>query len=101
MQELKKEGTKEEIKAYRNEINDQLTLYAGKITTLKTEIRFFENLKYKEATKIGQRGLKTKYKLATFIALGSALDHFVQVKNEYLLKKQEISFLKNNYYQAV
>ncbi|PQP78584.1 ribose ABC transporter permease [Spiroplasma sp. ChiS] len=101
MQELKKQGTKEEIKAYRNEINDQLTLYAGKITTLKTEICFFENLKYKEATKIGQCGLKTKYKLATFIALGSALDHFVQVKNEYLLKKQKISFLKNNYYQAV
>lgn len=42
MQELKKQGTKEEIKAYRNEINDQLTLYAGKITTLKTEIRFLK-----------------------------------------------------------
>ncbi len=101
MQELKKQGTKEEIKTYRNEINDQLMLYAREITTLKTEICFFENLKYKEAAKIGQRGLKTKYKLATFIALGSALDHFVQMKNEYLLKKQEISFLKNNYYQAV
>ncbi len=101
MKELKKQGNKEKIKAYRNEINDQLTLYAGKITTLKTEISFFENLKHKEAKKIGQRGLKTKYKLATFIALGLALDHFVQVKNEYLLKKQEISFLKNNYYQAV
>ncbi|WP_425377706.1 ABC transporter permease subunit [Spiroplasma endosymbiont of Polydrusus pterygomalis] len=101
IQALKKVGDKEEIKAYRNEIDDQLTLYAGKITPLKKEIRFFKNSKYKETARIGQRGIKTKYDLATFIAIGSALDHFVQLRNEYLLKKQEISFLKNNYYQAV
>ncbi|WP_338955454.1 ABC transporter permease subunit [Spiroplasma endosymbiont of Polydrusus cervinus] len=101
IQALKKVSDKEAIKAYRNEIDDQLTLYVGKITTLKTEIRFFKNSKYKEAAQIGQRGIKKKYDLATFIALGSALDYFVQVRNEYLLKKQEISFFKNNYYQAV
>ncbi|WP_374695812.1 ABC transporter permease subunit [Spiroplasma endosymbiont of Polydrusus formosus] len=99
---LKKvDNNKEAIKAYRNEINYQLTLYAGKITTLKIEIRFFKNSKYKEAALIGQRGIKTSYNLATFIALGSALDHLVQVRNEYLLKKQEISFLKNNHYKSV
>ncbi|WP_338966578.1 MULTISPECIES: ABC transporter permease [unclassified Spiroplasma] len=99
--ELKQQGDKELIKAYREEINDELTLYAGKITTLKTEMRFFTNSKYKEAAKIGQRGIKTKYDLAVFIALGSAMDHFVQVKNEYLAKKQQASFLKRNYVQTV
>ncbi len=89
---LKQQGDKELIKNYRNEINDQLTLYVGKLTTLKTEMRFFKNSKYKEAAKIGQRGIKTKYDLAVFIALGSAMDHFVQVKNEYLVKKQEATF---------
>lgn len=99
--ELKRQGDKESIKAYREEINDQLTLYAGKIKTLKTEMRFFANSKYKKAAKIGQRGIKTKYDLAVFIALGSAMDHFVQVKNEYLVKKQQDSFLKRNYVQTV
>lgn len=99
--ELKQQGDKELIKAYREEINDELTLYAGKITTLKTEMRFFTNSKYKEAAKIEQRGIKTKYDLAVFIALGSAMDHFVQVKNEYLVKKQQASFLKRNYVQTV
>ncbi|WP_424526606.1 ABC transporter permease subunit [Spiroplasma endosymbiont of Glossina fuscipes fuscipes] len=98
---LKQQGDKELIKNYRNEINDQLTLYVGKLTTLKTEMRFLKNSKYKEAAKIGQRGIKTKYDLAVFIALGSAMDHFVQVKNEYLVKKQEATFLKRNYAQAV
>ncbi|WP_425380093.1 ABC transporter permease subunit [Spiroplasma endosymbiont of Stenodema calcarata] len=101
IQELKRQGNKDEIKIYRDDINGQLTLYAGKITTLRTEMRFFKNSKYKEAAKIGKRGIKTKYDLAAFISLGSAMDHFVQVKNEYLLKKQEVSFLKRNYLQAV
>lgn len=101
IQELKNKFIKKEFKTKKNDINNELILYIRKIKNLKKEINFFKNSKYKELIKKGKQGIKMKYKLSLFISICTALDHFVQAKNDFLLKKQEIYFLKNQYYQYV
>ncbi|AGM24631.1 ABC transporter permease subunit [Spiroplasma chrysopicola] len=97
LRELKQAKDKEAIVTLREKTNEKLTTLVGQNTTLKISRKFFVDTKYKAAANLGKRRIKTQYNKAIFSSIGLAMDQYVQFKNQYYLKKNEVSIFKQKH----